>query len=89
VSALGALAALFGPPATYIALLLILSRVARGNDDERRPRRMTWNHPAGEVRPRERQVTTLEYIVVLSVLLVIVAFEIWFFVYAHTKPWGA
>lgn len=89
VSGLAALAAIAGPPATYVAIIVLAGLIRAPSDGAARPPRMSWNHPPGEVRPRARPASGFEVVIVLATLLVVLAFEAWFFLFAHTQPWGA
>jgi hypothetical protein len=89
ISGLAALAALAGPPATYVAIIVLAGLIRAPGDGAARPPRMSWNHSAGEVRPRTRPASGFEVVIVLATLVVAVAFEAWLLLFAHTHPWGS
>jgi hypothetical protein len=84
-SQLAAFVVIAGPLASYFALSVVTSRLTQPRDA--RPRRMTWNRSRDDVPETDRPITTLEQVILLAVLIVGAAFEVWFFFLAHMHPW--
>jgi hypothetical protein len=89
ISGLAALVVLLGPPATYVSVLILVGRVGTHGHGAAKPLRMTWNHPDEVRRRRDRPTTALEEMVVLATLLLVLGFEVWFFLFAHNTRWGS
>jgi hypothetical protein len=89
ISGLAALASIFGPPATYFAVLILAGVLGASKDSAARPPRMSWNYPAGEVRPRNRPIGVFEAVLLLGTVIVLIGFEVWFLGFARAQPWAA
>jgi hypothetical protein len=88
-SDVAAVAAIFGPPASYFALIFLAGRVSRRRGGVSQPQRMAWNRSRDDERPGARHVTALEQVVLVATLLVLAGFEVWFFFFAHEQSWGS
>jgi MFS family permease len=84
---LAALVLIAGPLASYLALTVIVGRFNQPRDA--RPPRMTWNRSRDDIRDKTRPITAFEQVVLLAILIVAALFEVWFFFFAHTTPWGS
>lgn len=82
-SMLAATIVIAGPLASYIALVAFAGRFRFAQRPDSQPQRMAWTRSRDEIRQRGRSTTTFEEIVLLAVLIVGLAFEVWFFFFAH------
>jgi hypothetical protein len=82
VSMLGATVVILGPLASYIVLVVLVGRFRFSQRPDYQPQRMAWSRSRDEIRQRARHTTTFEEIILSSVLIVGVGFEIWFFFFA-------
>jgi hypothetical protein len=82
VGMLAATMVIFGPLASYFALVVSVRRFRFSQRPDPEPQRMAWTRSRDEIRRRARYTTTFEEIVLTAVLIVGVGFEVWFFVFA-------
>jgi MFS family permease len=89
VSGTAALIVIVGPLLTYAAALLLLRRIGSPRTQGGRAVRMAWNTSRDEEHRVKRDTTALEQIFIIATMLVVVAFMVWFFGFAHQTPWGS
>jgi hypothetical protein len=82
VGMLAAAMVIFGPLASYILLVVFVSRFRFSQRPDAEPQRMAWTRSRNEIRQRGRYTTTFEEIVLTAVLIVGLGFEVWFFFFA-------
>lgn len=84
VGMLAATLVIVGPLASYIALVVLAARFpfSQPPDARREPQRMAWNRSRDEIRQNAQYTTTFEQIVLLSILIVGLGFEVWYFGFA-------
>jgi hypothetical protein len=83
IGMLATAAVIFGPLATYFALVAFVSRFRFSQREDAEPQRMSWTRSRDEIRRRARYTTTFEEIVLMAVLIVGLGFEVWFFFFAR------
>lgn len=88
-SGLAALIVIVGPLASYFALVMLVDRFTHPRDGAGRRQRVAWNRTRDEIREDARQTTPFEQVVLLAILLILLAFNVWFFAFAHQPPWGS
>lgn len=79
-SELAALIVIVGPLASFFTLVALMNRFSRR---ERPAQHMAWMRSRGEVRQSGQKVTAFDQVVILTTLIVVVGFEIWFFFFAQ------
>jgi hypothetical protein len=79
VGMLAATVVIVGPLASYIALVALAGRFRFTQRPDSEPQRMAWTRSRNEIRQRARYTTTFEEVVLTTVLIVGVGFEVWFF----------
>jgi hypothetical protein len=81
---LAATIVIVGPLASYIALVAFAGRFrfSQPADFQPEPQRMAWTRSRDEIRQKARSTTTFEEIVLIAILIVGLAFEVWFFFFA-------
>ncbi len=82
IGMLATTAVILGPLASYIGLVALVSRFSFGRRDDPEPQRMAWSRGRDEIRRRARYTTTFEEIILTTVLIVGLGFEVWFFFFA-------
>ncbi len=80
VGELAAAIVVFGPLASYFALVFAVNRFSRGDD---RVHRMAWMRSRDEVRESARSTTSFEKVLILATFLMLLGFNIWFFFLAQ------
>jgi hypothetical protein len=83
IGMLAAAVVILGPLASYFALVAFVGRFRFSKRPDAEPQRMAWTRSREEIRRRARYTTTFEEIVLTSVLIVGLGFEVWYFFFAQ------
>jgi uncharacterized membrane protein len=82
IGMLAAAMVIFGPLASYIVLVVFVSRFRFSQRPDAEPQRAAWTRSRAEIRQRARYTTTFEEIVLTAILIVGLGFDVWYFVFA-------
>lgn len=80
VSGLSAAIVILGPLASFFGLVFLVNRFGGAQGP---PQRMAWMRSRDEVRESARSTTSFEQVLILTTFVVLIAFNIWFFFFAH------
>ena len=83
IGMLAATVVIVGPLASYFALVVFVGRFRFTQRPDPEPQRMAWTRSRDEIRRRARYTTTFEEILLTAILIVGLAFEVWYFFFAH------